>query len=193
MTEQPLPPAAETPAESGKRRFSLGMALAWALVLGLLLAIGLMLRRTQQGPIRIGDPVPEDLTLRAFDGTTYRLGDLKGTVVLINFWASWCVSCKDEAEALQAAWAQLADRGDVLFLGVDYVDTEPEALRWIEHYGITYPNGPDLRTRWAQAFRIKGVPETYIVDKQGRLAYVKIGPFQGLAEILNAITPLLEP
>ena len=184
-------PSPDAPSSSRKKP-SLGVILAWSGVLALLVIVGLMLRRTQSGPIQIGQEVP-DLAMTAFDGTTYRLSDLRGKVVLINFWASWCTTCKDEAVALEQAWEQLSPRGDVIFLGLDYVDTEPEAKAYLERYGVTYPNGPDLGTRWSQTFRIRGVPETYVLDKQGRLAYVKIGPFAGLDEILAALHPLLEP
>src|SRR3990172_8086404 len=63
-----------------------------------------------------------------------------------------------------------------LFLGVDYVDTEPEALAYLAEFGITYLNGPDLGTRIAQAYRIRGVPETFFIDKGGPVRWVKIGP-----------------
>lgn len=63
-----------------------------------------------------------------------------------------------------------------MFLGVDYVDTEPEALAYIEEFEITYPNGPDLGTEISQAYRIQGVPETFFVAKDGTLRDVKIGP-----------------
>ncbi len=84
------------------------------------------------------------------------------------------------------------DSGEVVFLGVDYVDTEPEAQAYLEKFDITYPNGPDLGTRISQAFRIRGVPETYIIDKEGVLADAKIGPFQSLDDIIAAIDPLLD-
>lgn len=180
------------PQEPEQKRTPLTVIFIWVGVLALLVVLGLMLKRTQKGPIQVGDTVP-DLSVTAFDGTTYRLSTLRGKVVLINFWASWCTTCKDEAVALEQAWRQLSPRGDVIFLGLDYVDTDPEAKAYLATFDITYPNGPDLGTRWAQAFRIRGVPETYILDKTGRLAYIKIGPFTGLDEILNAITPLLEP
>ena len=83
--------------------------------------------------------------------------------------------------------------GDVIFLGVDYVDTEPQALSYLEKFQITYPNGPDLRTRISQAFRIRGVPETYFIDSEGKLAFKQIGPFSSLAEIKSVIDPLLGP
>jgi cytochrome c biogenesis protein CcmG/thiol:disulfide interchange protein DsbE len=79
----------------------------------------------------------------------------------------------------------------VLFLGVDYVDTEPEALAYLSKFDITYPNGPDLGTEISQAFRIRGVPETYIVGRDGTIVDIKISPYLSLAEIENAIVNAL--
>jgi len=79
----------------------------------------------------------------------------------------------------------------VVFLGVDYVDTEPEAKAYLEQFEITYPNGPDKRTVISQAFRIRGVPETYVIDREGKIAHRQIGPFRSLEEILAAIEPEL--
>jgi len=112
-------------------------------------------------------------------------------VIVVNFWASWCKPCEQEAFELEEAWQFYKPRGDVVFLGVDYVDTEPEAKAFIQQFGLTYPNGPDLRTRISQMFRIQGVPETYIIDREGRLAFVKKGPFLSVNEIRGAVDPLL--
>ena len=79
-----------------------------------------------------------------------------------------------------------------MFLGFDYGDTEPEARAYLAKYGVTYPNGPDLGSLASHAFHITGVPETYIIDRQGKLAYKQIGPFQSLQEILAVIDPLLK-
>ncbi len=81
--------------------------------------------------------------------------------------------------------------GEVVFLGVDYVDTDTPARAYMEKFQITYPSGPDLGTRMSQAFGIRGVPETYIIDREGNLSFVKIGPFTSLFEITSAIDPLL--
>jgi cytochrome c biogenesis protein CcmG/thiol:disulfide interchange protein DsbE len=159
--------------------------LVWGFVLGLLLVVGFGLIRTQQGPIGIGDEVP-DLTFTTFAGETVPLRDLRGQVVVINFWASWCKPCEQEALELEQAYQMYKDQG-VVFLGVDYVDTETEAREYLETFAITYPNGPDLGTRISQAFRIRGVPETYIAGKDGRLVAVKIGPYQSLDEITQQI------
>jgi cytochrome c biogenesis protein CcmG/thiol:disulfide interchange protein DsbE len=160
-------------------------------VLALLAVMALGLLRTQEGSKSVGDRVP-DFTLTTFEGQQINLADLKGKVVLINFWASWCKPCEAEAADLEAAWRYYQPRGDVVFLGVDWTDTDTAAKEYLEKFDITYPNGPDLGTRISQAFRTTGVPETYIVDRDGTLAYVKISPFESLEEITSAIDPLLE-
>jgi cytochrome c biogenesis protein CcmG/thiol:disulfide interchange protein DsbE len=78
----------------------------------------------------------------------------------------------------------------VVFIGVDWVDTEKEALAYIDEFDITYLNGPDIGTRIAQAYRIQGVPETFYVDKTGRLRGVHIGPLSS-PELDNKIEELL--
>ena len=93
---------------------------------------------------------------------------------------------------MQQAWEQYGPTGDVVFLGVDYVDTEPEARVYLKKFGITYTNGPDLGTSISQYFRIKGVPETYFVDKEGVLQYVQVGPFSSVDQIRAQIDPLLK-
>ncbi|MEW6716997.1 MAG: TlpA disulfide reductase family protein [Chloroflexota bacterium] len=165
--------------------------LAWVLVIGLLILLGWGLVRAQQGNVQAGQPAP-DFTLETFDGETYSLDALRGKVVVVNFWASWCVTCDEEALFLQEAWEVYEPRGDVVFLGVDYADTEPDAKAFLEHYGITYPNGPDKGTRIAQAYRIQGVPETYFISRDGILAFVQIGPFLSLASIQEQIDLLVE-
>ncbi len=169
-----------------------GRILVWVGLLSLLALLALGLRRAQQGPVTVGDKVPE-FSLTTFDGQQISLADQQGKVVVLNLWASWCKPCEQEAADLEAAWRHYAGRGDVIFLGADYVDTEPEARKYLEKFDITYPNGPDLRTRIAQAFRIRGVPETYIIDQAGILRYVQIGPFTSLASIKAAVDPLLQP
>ena len=182
-----------TPDDPGEEKSSArrwGVILAWVFVLGLLLVVGIMLIRTQKGPIGVGDEVP-DLTLTTFDGDLIPFEDLAGEVVVINFWASWCKPCEQEAAELEQAYQMYKEEG-VVFLGVDYVDTETEARQYLEKFGITYPNGPDLGTRISQAFRIRGVPETYIMGPDGRLAAVKIGPYTSLEEIVRQIDSVLE-
>jgi len=173
-----------------KSRPRWGRLLAWvglALLLGI---VGLALLRNQEGPVQVGKPAP-DFTLTSFDGETFTLSELRGKVVVANFWASWCKPCEQEAADLETAWRAYQPGGEVLFLGIDWTDTEPKAKAYLEKFDITYPNGPDLGTRISQSYRTTGVPETYIIDQQGILRYVKLSPFLSLQEIQNAIDPLL--
>lgn len=166
--------------------------LIWGGLAFLLVILALGLQRAQQGQVGEGQKVP-DFTLESFSGETYRSDDLRGKVVLVNFWASWCESCKPEARDLEQAWRDYQSRGDVIFLGIDYVDTRPEAMAYLEQFDITYPNGPDKGTKISQAFRIKGVPETYIINQSGEITHTQIGPFRSLEDIKSHIDPLLTP
>ena len=161
MSVTRMPEALDVVPES-RPQIRRGVTIAvWGLVLGLLGLVGFGQIRAQQGPVGIGSRAPE-FTLSTFKDGQISTADLKGQVIVINFWASWCKPCEQEAQALEQAYQMYKDQG-VAFLGVDYVDIEPEALAYLERFGVTYPNGPDLGTRISQAFRTQGVPETYVV------------------------------
>src|SRR5512133_1023645 len=164
--------------------------LALVLLVGFLAIIGGSLNKKTAAPIKIGDPIPE-FSLTSLSGEKFISSELKGKVVLLNFWASWCTTCEDEAAFLENVWKEMAPGGQVLFLGVDWADTDPEALAYLQKFGITYPSGPDLGTKVSQLFRITGVPETYVFDPAGKLAAVTIGPFESEAEIRSLINGLL--
>jgi cytochrome c biogenesis protein CcmG/thiol:disulfide interchange protein DsbE len=159
--------------EEKSRRAGLGSFLSYAMVLGVLGLLGWGLIKVNSGQRDSG--MAPDFTLTSFDGETVTLSELRGQVVIINFWASWCPPCREEAPYLEATWRKYKDKG-VIFIGVDYVDTEKEALAYIDEFDITYFNGPDVGTRIAQDYRMAGVPETYYVAKNGELRGAKIGP-----------------
>lgn len=198
LQTNPSDPETNGSAEKSKRgvaifgkSFSIGALAAWIAIFALLALLAFGLLRNQEGPVTIGETAP-NFTLTTFNGEQISLEDLKGKVVVLNFWASWCKPCEEEAAELETAWRIYQPGGEVVFLGVDYVDTESEAMDYLEKFDVTYPNGPDLRTQISQAFRIRGVPETYILDQDGKLAAFKISPFLSLAEIQGMIDPLLE-
>lgn len=160
------------------------------LVLGLAALLALLgwgMARAQEGPKGTGQA--PHFALATFDGEEIRLSELRGNVVVVNFWASWCPPCREEAPYLEATWRRYQHQG-IVFIGVDYVDTEEEALAYIEEFDITYPNGPDLGTQISKAYRIQGVPETFFVGKDGTLRGVKIGPLAP-PELEDRLLPLL--
>ncbi|OGN81018.1 MAG: hypothetical protein A2X24_01545 [Chloroflexi bacterium GWB2_54_36] len=157
------------------------------LVVGLIALLAWGLVQAEKTPLEEG--MAPDFTLTSFDGRTYTLSDLRGNVVIINFWASWCPPCREEAAYLERTWRKYKDKG-VIFIGVDYADAEKPALAYIDEFDITYFNGPDLGTRISQSYNIKGVPETYYVAKDGTLRGNHIGPLFE-PELDNRIDELL--
>ncbi len=190
----PLTNAAPPPELPARPRTFKGWQIAvFVLVAGLLAVVALQMRRTgplAAGRVGQGERAP-DFTLQTFDGQTLALSDLRGRVVVINFWASWCLPCAQEAADLENTWRQYQAEG-VLFLGVDYVDTETEARDYLKRWNITYPNGPDLQTQISYQYRVRAVPETFVVDQEGTLAAVIVGPTTQ-AQLQAAIEPLLAP
>jgi cytochrome c biogenesis protein CcmG/thiol:disulfide interchange protein DsbE len=160
-------------SDGPSRRFQFSTFITFGLVLGLLALLGWGLVQVNLEQVDSG--MAPDFTITNFEGETITLSELRGQVVIINFWASWCPPCREEAAYLEATWRKYQDMG-VVFIGVDYVDTEKEALAYMEEFDITYFNGPDLGTRISHDYRMDGVPETYYVAKNGELRGVKIGP-----------------
>lgn len=174
-------------AVSGK--FKKFWALAAFIGVGLVfLLIGIRLFQGEGDGVAMGE-TPQDFELVTFSGETIQSSDLRGKVVLINFWASWCTTCDEEAVMLEEAWQffQSDEADEVVFLGVAYMDTETASLSFLSDYGVTYPNGPDLRGKISTIYQVNSVPETYILDPEGTLQYVKFGPFIALEEILAAV------
>jgi cytochrome c biogenesis protein CcmG/thiol:disulfide interchange protein DsbE len=144
-----------------------GQVVALAAVAGLLGLLVWRLTHLKHAP-KIGGPAP-NFTLRRLDGRgTLALSSLRGKPVVLNFWASWCVPCKGEAKALEQAWVQYRRQG-VVFLGVDYNDVAGDARTFIAAHGVTYPTVMDGPGAVADQYGLTGVPETYFIDRRGRL------------------------
>ncbi len=158
------------PAEEKKRGFGKYLVLVVALAFAGLLGYGLL----TAGDDRVEAGKAPDFTLTSFDGEQYRLSDLEGKVVVVNFWATWCISCKDEATELELAWQDFKDE-NVVFLGVDYLDQKPLNLEWMDRYGITYPNGDDIQGRIYNSYGVQGLPETFVINRRGEISKVFVG------------------
>ncbi len=158
------------------------LAVAVGIVGLLLVLLGWRIADRQEGTdvasaAQVGDkPEAPDFTLPKLDGSgDLSLESLHGDVVVLNFWASWCPPCKDEAPALQAAWERWRDRG-VVVLGVNVEDLTDDARGFVEEYGITYPNVRDGPGSIQGRYGLTGLPETVFVDAAGRIAVFRAGP-----------------
>lgn len=100
---------------------------------------------------------------------------LRGTPIVLNFWASWCVPCQEEASTLQRAWRQQARPRGVLFLGLDMQDVTGDARSFIRHYAIDYPNIRDPSNDVARSYGVTGVPETFYISASGKIVGHIIG------------------
>ena len=149
------------------------VAVAAAVVVLGVVALALIRANEQRPPSGVEAP---DFTLQLLDSEeTITLSDLRGQVVLLNFWASWCEPCKDEAPELEAFWQAYRDKG-VVFIGIDWLDPENLAREYLEEFGLTFPNGRDLEQRIGNKYRITGVPETFLIDQNGIIDKVYLGP-----------------
>ena len=121
------------------------------------------------------EPAPE-IELPNLDGEgSGSLADYRGQVVVLNFWASWCNPCRDESPLLQR-WHERLERADALVLGVDVQDVDADARDFIEEYGLTYPMLRDGPGDTREDFGILSLPETFVIDRSGRVAAVQRGP-----------------
>lgn len=152
------------------RRSTIGVVLG---VMGLLALVGYGMAsrgsavQAEPAALRAGRPA-SDFSVQLFSGGALRLADQRGKVVVVNFWASWCPPCREEAPVLERAWQAYKDKGIVL-VGVDVWDTEADARAFMKEFGITYPNGPDPNGEIAIEYGLTGVPETWFIDREGRL------------------------
>lgn len=175
-------------AVSGGAGRTRGIVLA-ALILaaiGLMLVLAAALRRSSAA-LEVGAAAP-DFAFETFDGERVALADLRGKVVLLNFWASWCLPCAQEAADLEAVWRDYRDRGLVV-IGLAYTDTEPAALDYLARHAISYPNGMDRASAIARRYHLSGVPETLVIDRAGRLAPLPLAGGPPVAKFAAPIVP----
>ena len=165
-------PATPPPTRPGPAwRTRAGVLLPVLVVLALLaaatwrhqqtLAIGAALARGET-------PRVPDLTLPAFDGPPVSLRGLAGHPVILNFWASWCIPCRDEAPLLGGTWREFRSQG-LIVLGVDTQDLEAPARAFLKEFQVTYLNVPDPDGSVGRRFGTTGVPETFFIDRDSRI------------------------
>ncbi len=171
------------------RRLGFLLPVVVFIVLAVAFAIGLTLRPDEIPSALIGKPVPA-FELPPVKGRTLGLSstDLEGEVSLVNVFASWCVECRVEHPLLM----KLANDGTVPLHGLNYKDRPDDASRWLDELGDPYTRtGADVNGRVGIEWGVYGVPETFVVDRSGRIAYKHIGALT--PEVLRReVLPLVE-
>lgn len=193
VNDTPRPPAPHPDADAeggdappGGRRRALWGALAAVVVVGLtvMLVVGIANKNVSHEldeAVARGDrPEAPAFTLPVLagggtvkgpEGRPVSLADLRGSVVVVNFWASWCDPCKNEAPLLQAL-AERQARNGVVVLGIDVQDVSQDAKDFMRTYGMTYPSLRDRNDDVKNAYAATGVPETFVIDRSGRIAFI---------------------
>jgi peroxiredoxin len=178
------PAVIRSPSRARLSRREIGGVVGGALVGIIVIAVvWLLAGRTAQPALppvaELRRPAPV-FALPGLDGTTIRLDDYRGKVVLINFWGTWCEPCKDETPALQEAYRKLHDQGLVI-IGIDLrgqerggTDGVTDVRAFVDRYGVTYPIALDVSGDTARAFQIYPIPTSYFIDQTGMIRYVRV-------------------
>jgi cytochrome c biogenesis protein CcmG/thiol:disulfide interchange protein DsbE len=145
---------------------TVALVVAPLLLFALLLASGLGGDPRALSSELIGRPAPHFSLPRIDDEGAVDLGDLDGQVVVVNFWASWCIPCRDEHQALSAAWGRYRERG-VVVLGVSFEDTPEAGLAFRDELGGDWPLVEDPGSDSAIDYGVFGVPETFVIGPDG--------------------------
>lgn len=149
------------------RRSLVGVGMAVPIVM--LLGYGLTRDPRQIDSPLPGRPAPDFSLPTLQPGDSIKLSELRGNVVVVNFWASWCIPCRDEHRALSAAWGRYRERG-VVVLGVSFEDTPEAGLAFRDELGGDWPLVEDPGSDTAIDYGVFGVPETFVIDPDGTIA-----------------------
>jgi len=121
-----------------------------------------------------GNPVAKNFKLKNLDGEFVSLSDFKGKVVMINFWATWCPPCRKEMPSMQRAWEQY-QKNDIMMLAVHIGGDVDEIWSFVSEYNLDFPVLIDGNSKVSNAWPILGIPTSFVIDKQGKIAYRAIG------------------
>jgi cytochrome c biogenesis protein CcmG/thiol:disulfide interchange protein DsbE len=178
------------PRRPGSRRRMVALTLAPIVVFVSLLASGFGRDPRTVPDVVVGRPAPAFDLQELGSDRHVRLADLRGQVVVLNFWASWCAACVVEQGSLDAAWRRFADSG-VVFLAPVFQDTASGAEGYAATYGVGWPILLDPGSRVAIGYGVSGVPETVIVGPDGSIAFKEAGPvsYDVLARWIERLLP----
>ncbi|MDZ7803149.1 TlpA disulfide reductase family protein [Thiohalophilus sp.] len=126
-------------------------------------------------PSLMKNPIPAPgFTLEDMDGNTHRMEDYAGRVMVVNFWATWCPPCREEMPSMNRAWKTLKQH-DIAMLGINVGEDEDTIFTFTGDYPVNFPILLDRDSSVIQAWPVRGLPTTFVVDKQGQIVYRVIG------------------
>jgi len=161
-------------APEPKRKQPAALLAAGVIALVVVIVLVIALSGKPALPPQVGEPVP-DFQLTGFDGSPMVLSAQRGNVVVVNFFASWCSPCRQEAADLELTWRAYKGAG-VQFFGIGYKDAAANVKRFLAEFDVTYPATTETSNATARAYGVTGAPETFIVDGSGRLVRHILGP-----------------
>jgi peroxiredoxin len=121
-----------------------------------------------------GTPDAPAFELNGPNGNRYRLSDLRGKSLIVNFWATWCPPCRAEMPSMQRAWEQLRDE-DVVVIGINVGEDKAAIEAFTEQVPVDFPLPMDIDSEVVQRWPVRGLPTTFVVDPEGRLVYIAQG------------------
>lgn len=145
------------------------------------------------GEVDVEPILATDFEIQLYTGESLRLSDLRGKVVMVDFWSSWCPPCRAEAPTLAQAYLDYQGM-PVEFIGIDVWDTEKGARDYMERYGVTFPTGADPEGRISVEYGLTGIPEKYFIDGNGVIRQKYVGPMDSetLTNLLDEYLTELE-
>jgi peroxiredoxin len=169
-------------ADARRARMALAAAVCLAVVAGWLVVGGGIERLRprpsgQAGSVEVGQPAP-DFCLQSAAGNRECLGDYRGQIVLLNFWATWCVPCRAEMPEIENTYRAHRERGFQV-LAINVQEAEAEVRPFVGELGLTFPALMDRDTAVARAYLARALPSSFLVDRRGVVQFVRVGPLTG--------------
>jgi cytochrome c biogenesis protein CcmG, thiol:disulfide interchange protein DsbE len=198
------PPEGTPESRGWDRRRTIGAIVGGAIVLGIvvLLAVGLANKdigtSIQDALVKGERPSAPDITLPVLtsgpgvgpEGSDVTLSRMRGKIVVLNFWASWCEPCKLEAPILEAVSRRYQNSSDVVVMGVDIQDLREQARGFIEDNGVTYASLRDGTDKTKDTYQVPALPETFLIDPEGRIALKVPGQLTATEQLTVPIATL---